>query len=301
MMAEIQKAGTQAGGVSSRLRTLVESRWFRHGITAVILVNAVVLGVLTYPLPGDAPIWLERLDQIIVYVFVAELLLKFAAWRLDFFRSGWNWFDLFVVGVSLVPAAESLAVLRALRVLRLFRLFSVMPQMRAVVEALGKAIPGMGAIMAVLLLIFYVASVMAAKMFGEADPEQFGDLGASAFTLFQVMTLESWSTAVAREIMATPGYGWAWIFFVLFIVATSFAVLNLFIAVIVDSLQSKHFDAEKASQEEAHDDREKLLSEMAALRADVAALRAELSQRGGAAARSEDGSVISAKSADNSE
>jgi voltage-gated sodium channel len=282
--------------LDAQLKRVVESAPFRHVITGVILLNAVILGLLTYPLPDPVRQALDGVDRIIVYIFVGELLLKGAAWRLGFFRSGWNWFDFAVVAVSLAPAGEGFAILRALRVLRLFRLFSVMPEMRAVVEALAKAIPGMGAIMMVLMLIFYVAAVMAAKMFGATHPQFFGDLGASAFTLFQIMTLESWSMGVARPVIEQ--HPWAWAFFVVFIVLTSFAVLNLFIAVIVDSLQSKHFDQEQAAQDLAHDEREALLVEMQALRADVASLRAALSDQG---AGGDGGEASVAKSADRAE
>ena len=267
---------TKAGGLSGRLRSVVESARFRHAITALILINAVILGIETYALPETALRWLRIADTIIVGLFVAELVLKLAAWRLSFFRSGWNWFDLFVVGISLMPSAGAFTVLRALRVLRLFRLFSVIPEMRKVVEALGKAIPGMGAIMLVLGLIFYVSAVMGAKLFGGTHPQFFEDVGASAFTLFQVMTLESWSMGVARPVIEAHPY--AWIFFVLFIVTTSFAVLNLFIAVIVDSLQSKHFDEETAREDAAHNERERLLEDVAALRRDIADLKASLTE-----------------------
>lgn len=263
------------GGLTASLRQLVGSAQFRYTIIALILVNALILGAMTYDLPHTLRRGLWIVDQIIIWIFVAELALKFAAWRLGFFKSGWNWFDMAVVGISLIPAAGAFSVLRALRVLRLFRLFSVMPQMRKVIEALARAIPGMGAILMVLGLIFYVASVMAAKLFSGTHPQFFADLGASAFTLFQVMTLESWSMGVARPVIEAHPY--AWIFFVLFIVTTSFAVLNMFIAVIVDSLQSKHFDAEAEREEAAHDEREQLLEEVCALRRDIADLRASMS------------------------
>ncbi|MEO1037914.1 MAG: ion transporter [Pseudomonadota bacterium] len=278
---------TKPSGWSARLEAFVESGLFRHSITALILINAIILGAETYPLPAQLAATLQTIDQIVVGVFVVELLLKLLAWRGRFFQSGWNWFDAIVVGISLIPDAGAFTVLRALRVLRLFRLFSVVPEMRSVVEALGKAIPGMGAIMMVLGLIFYVASVMGSKLFSETHPHFFADLGASAFTLFQVMTLESWSMSVARPVIEQHPFAWA--FFVAFIILTSFAVLNLFIAVIVDSLQSKHFDDEAHRQETAHDERELLLDELRALRSEVQQLRGDLGrvQRQGSAPNSE--------------
>ncbi len=262
---------------------------FRNIITVLILVNAAILGAMTYELPPSILHGLELADQIIIGVFVVEIGLKLYVQRFSFFRSGWNWFDFIVVTASLIPAAGAFTVLRALRVLRLFRLFSVIPQMRSVVEALAHAIPGMGAIMLVLGVIFYVASVVGVKLFSGTHPEFFDDLGGSAYTLFQVMTLESWSMGVARPVIAEHPY--AWIFFVCFIVATSFAVLNLFIAVIVDSMQSKHFDAEIERQAEAHDEREVLIHEVRALRSELAALSTVM-------ASSDQPSVPSRKSSD---
>lgn len=257
-----------------RIARLVESAGFRHAITALILINAAILGLLTYDLPDRVAVVLRWIDQAIIAVFVIEILLKLSVQRLSFFRSGWNWFDFTVVALSVIPDAGAFTVLRSLRVLRLFRLFSVVPEMRRVVEALGKAIPGMGAIILVLSVIFYVGAVMGSKLFSGTHPQFFADIGASAFTLFQVMTLESWSMGVARPVIAEHPF--AWIFFVGFIVLTSFAVLNLFIAVIVDSMQSKHFDAEDQRQQMAHDERVQLLDEVRALRIELAELRSEL-------------------------
>lgn len=259
-------------GLRGRLDTLVESAPFRHVITGLILLNAVILGLETYPLPAPFMGALMIADTIIVYLFAIEILLKLYAWRGKFFRSGWNWFDLVVVTISLIPAAGPFAVLRALRVLRLFRLFSVVPEMRRVVMALGRAIPGMGSIMMVLCLIFYVGAVMSSKLFAETHPQFFGDLGASAFTLFQVMTLESWSMGVARPVISE--HPLAWMFFVPFIILTSFAVLNMFIAVIVDSLQAKHFDEESERQAKATDERTLLLEEVRSMKAEMAELKA---------------------------
>lgn len=257
-----------------RIARLIESGGFRHTITALILINAAILGLLTYDLPSVVASVLDWTDRLIIGVFVVEIVLKLIVQRHRFFKSGWNVFDFTVVALSLIPDAGAFTVLRALRVLRLFRLFSVVPEMRRVVEALGKAIPGMGAIMLVLGVIFYVGAVMGAMLFAGTHPEFFANLGASAFTLFQVMTLESWSMGVARPVIADHPY--AWIFFVGFIVLTSFAVLNLFIAVIVDSMQSKHFDAEDVRQQAAHDERVQLLDEVRALRIELSELRAEL-------------------------
>jgi voltage-gated sodium channel len=256
------------------LTSLVESAAFQNFIISLILLNAVMLGIATYNPPSWAANALKIADQIIIGIFVLELTLKMAVWRLRFFHSGWNWFDLAVVIVALLPSGGAFTVLRALRVLRLYRLISMAPAIRKVVEGLMRAIPGMGAIMMILALVFYVSSVMASRLFSETHPQFFGDLSTSAFTLFQVMTLDSWSTGVARLVM--DEHPMAWIFFGSFVVVASFAVLNLFIAVIVDALQSNHAPEEDAREKAAHDERAALLSEMRAMREEVSMLRQAL-------------------------
>jgi voltage-gated sodium channel len=189
-----------------------------------------------------------------------------------------------VVGVALVPTAGSLSVLRALRIVRVLRLISTVPAMRRVVGALFSAIPGMGTIAALLGLLFYVFAVMATNLFGAAFPDWFGTLGRSAYSLFQVMTLESWSMGIVRPVMVT--YPLAWAFFLPFILVTSFAVLNLFIGIIVDAMQTHHRDTEPvpanrppAPATGSEDDRAVQLAELRALRAQVATLDARLAER----------------------
>lgn len=283
---------TTSNGISARLTAFVESSVFRNTIMAVILINAVALGLVT--LPFEPPWFINALpviDRIVVGIFLVELALKLAAYRLRFFTTGWNWFDLIVILVSVVPMAGSFSVLRSLRILRAFRLFSVMPQMRKVVEALLHAIPGMGAVIAVLALMFYVSAVMATKLFSLTNPDRFGTLGDSAFSLFQVMTLEGWATDLALPVMEF--HPWAWLFFLVFIVLTSFAILNLFIAIIVDSLQSKHFDAEEERDAEVGEDVIELQSEISGLRSEIAVLTALVQRSLGSPA--EDGVASASK------
>ncbi len=242
---------------------------------AVIVLNAVTLGLETWPAAmATAGPALMVLDRAALWVFTIELAIKLFVYRGKFFRGGWNVFDLTIVTIAWIPTAGPLSVLRALRILRALRLVSVVPQMRAVVGALFSALPGMGSIVAVLLLVFYVASVMTTKLFGEAFPQWFGTVGESMYSLFQIMTLESWSMGIVRPVMDV--YPFAWLFFVPFVVITSFAVLNLFIALIVNSMQTIHAqerDEARAAEGIAHDEREILLAEIRALRAEVTSLR----------------------------
>ena len=267
-----------AGGLTERrgvLRSLVESRSFNAAIVAVIIVNAATLGLETWPaaMAAAGPL-LVALDRAALILFTAELGLKLWVYRGRFFSGGWNVFDLAIVAIAWLPSAGPLSVLRAFRILRVLRLMSVVPQMRAVVGALFGALPGMGSIVAVLLLVFYVAAVMTTKLFGAAFPHWFGSIGESMYSLFQIMTLESWSHGIVRPVMEV--YPYAWAFFVPFVIVTSFAVLNLFIALIVNSMQTAHAqdqESMEAAAELAHDEREALMEELKALRKDVRSLQ----------------------------
>ena len=225
-------------GARSRLDAWVHGAAFQSFITFAIVANAVILGLETArSLDPGALAVLRAADRVFVGLFAAEIGLKMALRRFAFFRSAWNVFDFAVVAISLVPAAGPLSVLRALRVIRALRLFSMVPAMRLVVESLVRAIPGLGSIGALLALVFYVSAVLATSLFGETFPQWFGTLGASLYSLFQIMTLESWSMGIVRPVMETHPH--AWVFFVPFILLTTFTVLNLFIGVIVEAIQSQ--------------------------------------------------------------
>ena len=180
--------------------------------------------------------------------------------------------------IALIPATGSLAVLRALRVLRVLRLLTMVPSMRRVVGALLAAIPGLGSIALGLLIIYYVFAVIATNLFAVSHPEWFGSIGRSLYTLFQIMTLESWSMGIARPVM--EHFPYAWIFFVLFILIATFTMLNLFIAIIVNAMQS-YSEAEQHEAKEAVDMARQhieadLHDEMRVLRAEIRELKALL-------------------------
>ncbi len=262
-------------GLRTRVGAWVTSQGVQRVIIALIVVNAVTLGLETSTAVmaayGDL---LHVADRAILAVFVAEIAAKLFAFGWRFFRDPWNVFDFLVVGIALVPASGPLAVLRTLRVLRVLRLISTVPRLRMIVEALLHAVPGIGAIAGLLLLIFYVGAVMATGLFGADFPDWFGSLGRSMYTLFQIMTLESWSMGIARPVMVE--YPYAWLFFVPFILIATFTMLNLFIAVIVNTMQEMQARQLAEGQDEieatVHDDTARLLDELAALRAEVRAL-----------------------------
>jgi voltage-gated sodium channel len=223
--------------LSERVRDFVERDIVRHTILAIIVFNAISLGLSTseFVMSKFGSIFIV-LDRIVLTIFVIELLLKLFAYRMSFFRNAWNVFDLLIVSLGLLPQSEGLSALRGLRVIRALRLLSAMPQMRAVVQALLAAVPGMGAVIIMISIVFYVFGVMATMMYGATFNVWFGTLGRSLYTLFQIMTLESWSMGIVRPVMAE--HPTAWIFFVPFIVITAFSVLNLFIGLLVNTMQT---------------------------------------------------------------
>jgi len=283
-MHEVLTAADSADTPRARVARFVLAPLFQRVVIGLILLNAVTLGLET-----SASImarWghiLLTLDAVLLWLFTAELALRFYAFRSRLFRDPWGLFDIVVITIAWLPAAGPLSVLRALRILRVLRLISVLPSLRLVVEAMLKALPGMGSIVLLMALVFYVFGVMATKLFGDILPERFGTLGNTLFTLFQMMTLESWAEANVRPILAQQPL--AWMFFVPFILIATFVVLNLFIGVIVDSIQTLRESrgsaeaaaaqvASEAARNAAHLDTQTLLAEIRALRQEIAELRA---------------------------
>jgi len=260
-----------------RLKNFIEADLTRNLIIVLIVINAMVIGLETSPSAMDqAGTLLKAIDFFALSVFVVEILIKLFVYRLAFFKDPWNIFDSAIIAAALMPASAGFSVLRALRILRALRLVSAVPKMRQVVQALLSAVPAMGSVIGLLSLIFYIAAVMATKLFGAGFEEWFGSVGRSLYSLFQIMTLESWSMGIVRPVMEV--YPLAWVFFVPFILISSFAVLNLFIAIIVNAMHEVADEEqveEKAKQKaEGEQALASLKDEIIKLRADIGELKA---------------------------
>lgn len=230
--------------MTEKIGAILATKVFQNTIIGVILLNAAILGLETHrQMAPDLAHWLSVLDHICLVIFCIEIGMKFAVLRWKFFRDGWNVFDFIVVGIALVPASGPLAVLRALRVFRLMRLVTAIPSMRQVIAGMFGAMPGAASVAGVLLVIFYVAAIMATNFFRTVDKENFGDLSTTILTLFQMMTLEGWPD-IARGVMAELPL--AWLFFVPFIIMTTFTTLNLMFGIIVDSMEVAKEEAAQA-------------------------------------------------------
>jgi voltage-gated sodium channel len=266
---------------------ITESGVFQFFILLCIVLNAAALGIDAHY--GDNNPWhayIEQADNYFLMIFTIELALEFLAQGPKrYFRNGWNWFDVIVVGICYIATNPAISALRTLRVVRVFRLISAVPQMRRVVEALFGAMPGILATFAILAVVFYIGAVMATTLFrGE---EGFTDLGASTLTLFQLTQFDGWGDTIQR---LQPKYPYAWAFIMGFTIIGAFAVLNLFIGVIVEAVQSAPKEIERetmegveevggkvqqvqAAQEDAATVQQRILEELRSLRAEVNVMR----------------------------
>jgi voltage-gated sodium channel len=247
----------------------------QHCILGVIIFNALILGMETssFLRQGIGGI-LATLDAICLGIFVAEIFMKLVVLRFSFFSSGWNVFDFLVIAISFAPSSGPLAVLRALRVLRVLRLVTSLPRLRIIVESILHSLPSIAWIAGLLTIIFYIFSVLTTTLFGAAFPDWFGSIGRSMYSLFQVLTLESWSMGIVRPVMEQ--FPHAYLLFIPFILITTFIVLNVFIAIIVNSMNevteaNKAIDAQTGSGEKTGG-MKNLQTEIACLKDQIARL-----------------------------
>jgi voltage-gated sodium channel len=256
-----------------RLRTLISHPLTERLVITLIVINAITLGLETSKSVMDQfGGLLHVVDQVILWIFVAELVARIAVHRFAFFKDPWSLFDFFVVAIALIPSTGSLSVLRALRILRVLRLVTVVPSLRRVVSGLVNAMPSMGSIALLLVLVFYVFAVMGTKLFGESNPELFGTLGGSAYTLFQAMTFDDWSNGIVKPLMEKE-HPYAWLFVMIFMVVSAFMVLNLFIGVVVTALEEVTGDGKPKPKPL---DGDAVMAELQALRAEMARLAEKL-------------------------
>jgi voltage-gated sodium channel len=264
------KSKTEAGPAAEKperpggirlFQWLTENFIFKNFILICIILNSIVLGYDAHYGPTNQyHEEIDRLDNLFLYVFTAELALEFLAQGPKrYFKDGWNLFDCVIVGLSYLSAIPGITALRTFRVLRVLRLVSNVPQMRRVVEALINALPGIFATVMVLSVVFYIGAVMATTMFRTEDG--FHNLGDSALTLFQLSQFDGWGETVVR---LDAKYPYAWAFLMGFTIIAAFAVLNLFIGVIVDAVQATP--------------REAIKKEVAAVKGEVGAIHREMQE-----------------------
>lgn len=245
-----------------QLRELLERPTTQNAIIVLISFNSIIIGLETSPsVMSNYGYIIDQIDLIILGIFILEMLIKVYAYGFRFFKSPWNLFDTSVILISVLPAAGSFAVFRALRILRTLRLLKNVPKLKIIIESLLHAVPSIGWIMILLMIIFYVFAVIGINLFGEEYPAFFGSFGESMFTLFQIMTLESWSSGIARPILESNPL--AAVYFVIFILIATYTTLNIFIAIVVNTMNElNHADLlreEKEIQQFVHTEHQQLI------------------------------------------
>jgi voltage-gated sodium channel len=257
------------GPISSFASQLVSRKLFKIFIIILILLSAILSGIETYSnLAGQHRAILHVVDYLIVWCFVGEIMLKITAhggrpW--DYFRDPWNVFDFIIVGLCLLPVADThyVAVFRIARILRVLRMIPYVPKLRLLIGALLKSIPSMGYVILLLSLLFYIYGILGSFMFGNVDPAHFGNLHLSLITLFKVLTLEGWTEILNIHLYTDdPGKGfpvevtsvWPLLYFVSFILLGAMIIMNLFIGVIMNSMEESQRELEQQMGEMRRDD-----------------------------------------------
>jgi voltage-gated sodium channel len=249
---------------------------FEYLIIALILLNALILGLETVPeLKQQFGTLLSLASTLILALFILEVIIKLIAVAPQFgkyFGNGWNLFDFSIVVLSLIPLSSEYAMIaRLFRLLRVLRLISTIPQLRLIVSTLIRSIPGMAHVMILLLLLFYVYAITGYHLFHQAIPEHWGTLGKSLLTLFTISTLEGWADLLKACMEVTP---FAWIYFISFIILSTFIIINLFIAIVLDNMEK----AKHETLEEIQEDQDELLGEIEQLENQLKQLRNRLNK-----------------------
>ena len=255
--------------IINKCKGLCEHPNFEKLIICAVFINAIFLGIeVSLSLTPSMTIFFQVTEVVFMTLFCSEIFLKMIYFKGGFFKDPWRFFDFMVVSLALIPSSGPLSILRAFRVLRALRMISVVPRLRQVVVGLMGSLPG--AVGSIIILVFYVAAVMATTMFGSVFHDWFGSIPSSAYSLFQIMTLESWSMGIVRPVMQE--FPWAWMFFIPFICVTTFIMLNLMIAVIVSSMQGENVEAAAEVAQSSHDERKELLLEIKTLQEQMTSL-----------------------------
>lgn len=261
-------------------KRVADSSGFEYFIVALILINAVILGLETSTsITASYESILVWGNRLILAVFVVEAIIKIVAVAPRFqlyFGNGWNLFDFSVIVLSLVPATGQFAMIaRLARLLRVFRLITVIPELRLIVATLIKSVPSMGNIMLLISVIFYMYAVAGFHFFHEHDPTHWESLPISLLTLFRVLTLEDWTDVMYTAMEMNP---YSWIYFVTFVIICTFVVINLFIAVVLNNLdEAKN---ERLLQMIAPVSKEELIKELRATQETLTRLSKSLEKHG---------------------
>lgn len=278
----------------SKIKKFVENQVFQNFILGVIVFNCVLMGLQTSAvLTAKCGDLLNLLDNICLGIFIVELGLKIIAYNKNFLKDGWNIFDTIIVLMSLFSSMAFLSSLRIFRIFRVFRslkalksfrgfrMISSLKKLQVIIMAIVKSLPSIAWTGGLLLLVYYIFALMGVSFFGAAFPEWFGDLGKTMYTLFQVMTLESWSMGIARPVM--EAYPVAWLYFVPFVLISSFIVMNVVVGIVVNAISDvtandKQEEIKDSAEENNENKSDRIQLEMQAIREHMENLEALMSE-----------------------
>jgi len=275
--------------MADRCRRIADSGVFQGFILVVIVLNAITLGIQTYDISSGLESALTLVDEIFLGIFVVEIAIRLTAFGRrpqDFFRDGWNVFDFVVVGAALLPGIrENITLLRIVRLLRVVRVVTVLPDLRILVRALARSIPPILSLVVLTMMLMYVYAMIGWILFGEQDPEDWGNIGEALLSTFTMLTLENWPQLLEAGTAIHPA---SWIFFVSYVLLASFLVINILIAIIINSMEEVHDDervkerAERLSHLDTDADTATIAERLEGLRAAIDDLELDL-ERGGVA------------------
>lgn len=281
-----------APGIRARIEhqcgRIVDARWFNPFIVGVIALNAVVIGLETYPAVNDRyGEALTNANHVFLGIFIVEILLRFGAYAThpgDFFKSGWHIFDIVVIGAVFIPGVSSNAqLLRLVRLLRVVRIVSVLPDLRVIISGLGRSVLPIASLFLLIIFVLYVFGILGWMLFGGVLPDEWGDIGVAMITLFQVLTLEGWNSIASTAVDATSP--WAWAYFIVFVLLAVFIFFNMLIGIMVNSLEQareRHREQQEAALKQdiaAHPEDHDLESTITAMREALDRLEDEVRAR----------------------
>lgn len=229
---------------------IVSFKWFNYSIIFLIIANALILGAETYPFVSEnyGTITSEITFYILV-LFVIEAIIKITAVAPNFkryFGNGWDLFDFFIVVFSVLPLLGHYAmVARIMRVFRILRLITVIPDLRLVTASLIRSLPGLGNVILLISVVFYVYAIIGFYLFRDHDPFHWQSLGMALITLFRVLTFDDWTDIMYNAMQV---YEFAWFYFISFAVVTAFIVINMFIAILISNLGRLQKEEERSQQ-----------------------------------------------------
>jgi len=198
---------------------------------------------------------------------MGELVINmYGSWPKDFWMSGWNWFDFIIVIISLlaifIANLPGISVLRLFRAFRVFRLFKRIPSLKHIIEGVFASIPGVANAFVVLTILMGIWSIMGVEFFGSISRQEFGTFMKAMFTMWQVMSMDSWASSIARNIIYDHRRPLAALYFISYLFVAGIVMTNVIVAILLENYlnatnQPDSDDDEENEEEEEEEEKDK--------------------------------------------